>query len=339
MCNTNITTPILLLNMPFRSGNCLEQISHIKDVEGRDTAMMQYYYFTCQHEQAVEKAAEYLTSENLKIRICALLIFTFSNMARGRYKEARKGENSLKKLIARQTSFSRESGIPLMLFAVKTVLHIPITEVERKEIDEQSWECNEGGRLLCCYLLEQEAWNAREYERIIGDVETALRMTRAPYPLITLYFYLAASEAAVYLKDIKRAETYFQKAWKLAEAEGFWGPVCEMHGHLQLFLERKVKRENPEVYKQIVQVTHQYRNGWRNLICEEIEKEEWKKRNRMETLTGMEYAVSFLAGQGWSNQEIADYFTISVRTVKYHMTATFNKLNISSRQEIFELLD
>lgn len=245
----------------------------------------------------------------------------------------------MKKLIARQTSFSRESGVPLMLFAAKTVLHNPITEAERREIDVQCRDCDEGGRLLCCYLLEQEAWN-EENERVIGSVETALHMAKDSYPLIALYFYLSASESALHLKDISRAEAYFQKAWELAEADGFWGPVGEMHGHLQLFLERKVRRENRAVYKQIMQATHQYRSGWKNIICEEVESEsKQKKRNVQETLAGMEYAVAFLAGQGWSNQEIADYFSISVRTVKYYMTATFNKLNINSRQEISDLLD
>ena len=58
-----------------------------------------------------------------------------------------------------------------------------------------------------------------------------------------------------------------------------------------------------------------------------------------ETLTGVEYAVAFLAGQGWSNQEISDYFCISVRTVKYDMTDIFNKLNVDCRQKIAGLLD
>lgn len=113
-----------------------------------------------------------------------------------------------------------------------------------------------------------------------------------------------------------------------------------MHGHLQPFLEKKIKQENLAVYKLVVQVTHQYHCGWRNFIREEtLPKEERKKRNMQEIMTGMEYAVAFLAGLGWSNQEIGDYFDVSVRTVKYYMTAVFYKLNINSRQEIPELLD
>ena len=339
MVEKHIYTPILLLDMPFYPGKCLEQIEHIENTASRDIAMMQYYYFTCHHEQAAEIAAKYLEFEDLKIRIVALLIFTFASMAVGDAKRARKGKADLKKLAARQNDFSKESGIPLMLSAAKMVLHIPVTEDERKMISEQIEVCDEGGRLLCCYLLEQKSWINREYERIIGAVETAVHMMKKSYPLITLYFYLSASEEALNLKDMKLAEMYFQKAWDLAEKDGFIGPVGEMQGHLQIFLEKKVKKENPTMYKRIMQVTHQYRTGWCEIICGEIyPREEYQKKNMREKLTGMEYAVGFLAGQGWSNQEISDYFNISVRTVKYYMTTVFSKLNISGRREIYKLL-
>lgn len=340
ICCTYIDTPpILFLDMAFQSGDCLNKIMSIENAAEMNLAMMQYYYFTCNHEKAVEKAKECLKSENPKFRMEALLIFTFANMAMDHVKETHIGLRKLKKIIAKQSDFSRESGIPLMLSAMKTVLHIPITDIERKEIAVQSHDCTEGGRLLCCYLLEQEAWNNKEWERVIGSVETALHMTRKPYPLITVYFYLSASEAALHLKDIERAEIYFQRAWKLVEADGFWAPVSEMRGHLQLFLEIKVKRQNPEAYKQIMQATHQYRSRWKKLICEEIySKEQWKRKNMQENLSGMEYAVAFLASIGWSNQEISDCFGLSIRTVKYYMTNVFCKLNIKSRQQISGLL-
>lgn len=332
--------PLLLLDLPFAPGHCLEQIRQLQDPAARDLARMQYDYFSCRHEQAAEQASKYLNAADEKLRICALLIFTFANMAIGRTKEAQQGKQRLEELAARQTHGSKPSVVSLLLSAAKTALHLPLTDAERSQLDAQSRGCGEGGRLLCCYLLEQEAWDHREWERVIGSVETALHMTKGSYPLISLYFYLCASEAALHLKDLRRAETYFQKAWGLAEADGFWGPVGEMQGHLQVFLEKNVKQEHPGPYKQIAQATHQYRSGWNTLIREEtLSTEAQRKRALRETLTGMEYAVAFLAGLGWSNQEIGDYFHLSVRTVKYYMTAIFYKLNINGRYEIFDLLD
>ena len=219
------------------------------------------------------------------------------------------------------------------------MLRIPVTASEQKEIDAQSYGCTEGGRLLCCYLLEQQVWNNGEYERIIGDVEIAMHMTKNSYPLIALLLYLSASEAALHLKDTLRAEAYFQKAWELAEADGFWAPFGETHGHLEPLLEKTIKHEKPVLYKQLLTIMHQYCSGWRNFIFgESLPKDERKRRNAPETLTGMEYAVAFLAGLGWSNQEIGDFLGIAVRTVKYHMTDVFCKLNIESRQQISDLL-
>lgn len=161
MRNMNIDIDVpLLLDMPFQSSKCLEEIEHIKDLAALDLTMMQYYFFTCSHELAASKAAGYLEAENVKIRIGALLIFTFSHMAMGHKKEARNGRGGVEKLIAGQDDFSKESCVPLMFSAAKTVLHIPITETERRKIDVQSHHCNEGGRLMCCYILEQDAWNA-----------------------------------------------------------------------------------------------------------------------------------------------------------------------------------
>lgn len=334
------TPPILLLDVHFSSGHCREEIDRIADPAARDMALMQYYYFTCRSEQAARTAAAYLDSDDWTHRIAALLIYTFAQMVMGHAKEAQNGKEQLKAWIALQDDFSAASGVSLLLSAVKSMLGLPLADAERQAIEEQDRHCDEGGRLLCCFLLEQNTWKAKDFERIIGTVETALRLAGGSYPLLTLYFYLSASNAALQLKDMARAEDYFQKAWALAEADGFWAPIGEMQGHLQLFLEKQIKPQCPEPYKKINEAARQNRSGWREFVSEEpLPKEERQKLALRETLTAMEYTVSLLAGQGWSNREIADYFGISVRTVKYYLTAAFTKLHIDKRQEIADLLD
>ena len=41
-----------------------------------------------------------------------------------------------------------------------------------------------------------------------------------------------------------------------------------------------------------------------------------------------------LANRGWTNNEIADYMHMNVRTVKQHMTSIFNKLGIETRGQL-----
>ena len=45
-----------------------------------------------------------------------------------------------------------------------------------------------------------------------------------------------------------------------------------------------------------------------------------------------------LASRGWTNQEIADYMKITLRTVKQHMTCIFNKISISNRKQLKEYM-
>ena len=41
-----------------------------------------------------------------------------------------------------------------------------------------------------------------------------------------------------------------------------------------------------------------------------------------------------LANRGWTNTEIAEYMSMTVRTVKQHLSSVFNKLNIDNRKQL-----
>lgn len=326
--------PLMLLNISFEPGECLERIKHMKDPLLQDMALTEYYYFTCQHERAVTKAVNCLYHEDLKTQIGAWLIYTFGNMALGNAEQVKAGMGRLRDLVNQGAEAEHTQNMKLLLLAVKMMLHFPISEEERKQIEVQDEFYDEAGRLFICYLVEQETWKKGEYERVIGGVDAIAFLSKNKYPLFFLYLYLTATSAAMNLKDISQAETYFEKAWELAKADGFYGPIGELHGHVQVFLEKKIRKEDPEAYRRIMEVTHQYRSGWRKLIL--AANGEQNGDDAVEELTGMEYAVAQLAGLEWSNQEIADYLEVTVRTVKYHMTSIFNKLNIGSRRELAE---
>lgn len=321
--------PMMLLNISFEPGHCLECIKHMKNPVFQDMALTEYYYFTCQHEQAVTKAVSYLHHENLKIQIGAWLIYTFGQMALGNTEQAKSGIEQLRVITERKRNADDSKEIQILFAGVKLMLHFPISEEELQQMTDRKILNNEVGRLFGCYLMEQEAWKNKEYERAIGGVEAIILLSENKFPLYFLYLYLTAASAALNLKDLQRAETYFEKAWELARADGFYGPVGEQHGHLAVLVEKKIRKEDPEAYMKIMEITHQYRTGWKKMI-----EGETLCADSLEELTGMEYAVAQLAELEWSNQEIADYLEITVRTVKYHMTSIFNKLNIGSRKEL-----
>lgn len=58
-----------------------------------------------------------------------------------------------------------------------------------------------------------------------------------------------------------------------------------------------------------------------------------EKHKDSELLTDRESEVLRLVALGMSNKEIADRLSLSQRTIKAHLTNTFNKLNVASRSE------
>ena len=54
-------------------------------------------------------------------------------------------------------------------------------------------------------------------------------------------------------------------------------------------------------------------------------------RTRFESLTAREKQVIGLVAAGLSNKQIAQQLSISLRTVKYHTTSIYTKLDVESR--------
>lgn len=378
--------PMLLLNVSFQPGECKKCIEAMENPGERDMAMLEYAYFSGDNYQAVEIAEKYLHDPDLKIQLSARLVAIFANMALGRVVVAREGVHYFQKLAEQKWKELDEREIHLLLTGIKIMFHWTISKEEVEAIIHQREQYNESGRLFACYLMAHKAWQKAEYERVIGVAEAAIMLSKHTFPLFFIYLYLTAAAAAMNLRDTDRAELYFKKAWDLAEPDGFYAPIAEMQGCLQGPIEKLIRREYPEAYRQIMEITLRFRIGWKKLldvsdtaervhideIMENVKtdaetdaksniktgiKEAFKPCSESDSqagayanagaatdtdfsleavtrLTGMEYAVAELAGQGWSNQEIGDYFQITIRTVKYYMTSVFNKLNISSRREL-----
>jgi DNA-binding NarL/FixJ family response regulator len=59
----------------------------------------------------------------------------------------------------------------------------------------------------------------------------------------------------------------------------------------------------------------------------------------LDALTASERRIAELAGQGLTNREIAQTLFVTVRTVEGHLTSTFRKLLIDSRDDLRAALE
>ena len=73
--------PMLLMNTAFEPGTCMEFIESLTDPDVKKMAYAEYYYFSGQHEKAVEYASPYLNHENAMIQMSACLIYSFANLS------------------------------------------------------------------------------------------------------------------------------------------------------------------------------------------------------------------------------------------------------------------
>ena len=148
------------------------------------------------------------------------------------------------------------------------------------------------------------------------------------YPIAMIYLNLMGAMDAMNLRQPDLARKYFMSAWQLAQPDGLIEGIGEHRGLLQGLIETCMKNDYPEDYKKIIQITYQFSYGWRR-IHNPVTKEDIA-----DNLTTTEFTIAMLANRGWTNTEIADYMTMTVRTVKQHLSSVFNKLNIDSRGQL-----
>jgi DNA-binding NarL/FixJ family response regulator len=78
--------------------------------------------------------------------------------------------------------------------------------------------------------------------------------------------------------------------------------------------------------------------GWVDATRSELERVGARKPAPEGRLTPTERRVAELAAQGLANKEIAQMMVVSVKTVEFHLSNTYEKLGIRSRGELAQTL-
>ena len=322
--------PMLLMSSAFPLGRCIEFIESIDDVPQKEMTYAEYYYFSGRHEKAVEYAEMYLNCEDIMLKLSASLIYTFANLSLDRIHSARFGlerlKEYLKEAMLEETDKKTRACCVFVATAAHTLLHIPVGDLP--PLAEYLSEFTKGMQLWGAYVLAHKAYLVKDYQRSLGIVQTCLMTCSKVYPIAMIYLNLVAAIDLMNLKETDKAKVYFMKVWEISRPDNLIEGIGEHHGLLQGLIEACMKKDYPEDYARIIDITYKFSAGWRRIHNPDTNEDV------ADNLTTTEFTIAMLANRGWTNKEISEYLEITPRTVKQHLTCVFNKLNIENRKQL-----
>ena len=322
--------PMLLMSSAFPLGRCIEFIESIDDVPQKEMAYAEYYYFSGRHEKAVEYDEMYLNCEDIMLKLSASLIYTFANLSLDRIHSARFGlerlKEYLKEAMLEETDKKTRACCVFVATAAHTLLHIPVGDLP--PLAEYLSEFTKGMQLWGAYVLAHKAYLVKDYQRSLGIVQTCLMTCSKVYPIAMIYLNLVVAMDLMNLKETDKAKVYFMKVWEISRPDNLIEGIGEHHGLLQGLIEACMKKDYPEDYARIIDITYKFSAGWRRIHNPDTNEDV------ADNLTTTEFTIAMLANRGWTNKEISEYLEITPRTVKQHLTCVFNKLNIENRKQL-----
>ena len=319
--------PMLLMSSAFPLGRCIEFIESIDDVPQKEMAYAEYYYFSGRHEKAVEYAEMYLNCEDIMLKLSASLIYTFANLSLDRIHSARFGlerlKEYLKEAMLEETDKKTRACCVFVATAAHTLLHIPVGDLP--PLAEYLSEFTKGMQLWGAYVLAHKAYLVKDYQRSLGIVQTCLMTCSKVYPIAMIYLNLVVAMDLMNLKETDKAKVYFMKVWEISRPDNLIEGIGEHHGLLQGLIETCMKKDYPEDYARIINITYKFSAGWRRIHNPDTNEDV------ADNLTTTEFTIAMLANRGWTNKEISEYLEITPRTVKQHLTCV---LNIENRKQL-----
>ena len=329
-----VRIPMLLMSSSFQLGKCLEFIESIEDVPQKEMAYAEYYYFSGQHEKAVKYSEMYLNHEDIMLKLSASLIYTFANLSLDRINSARIGLNRLREYLEKAMSMEIDKKTRaccvFVASAAHTLLHLPVGNIP--PLSEYLNEFTKGMQLWGAYVLAHKTYLNKEYERSLGIVQACIMTSDKIYPIAFIYLNLVAAMDCMNMMEKEKAKEYFMKAWEISKPDDLIEGIGEHHGLLQGLIETCMKKEHPDDYARIIDITYKFSAGWRRIHNPDTNEDV------ADNLTTTEFTIAMLANRGWTNKEIAEHLDITTRTVKQHLKCVFSKLNITNRKQLKDFM-
>lgn len=323
-----------LLNTPFPLGKAKEAAESFEDADTRNIALAEYYYFSGQAEKASNVAEPYLMHEDIALRVSACWIFAYANLALNRISKTKLAMGVLKSLTAamdENTPIRDKALITCVSTGASVLLHLPLPKI-LTSLKTYIHMLPAGLRLFVLYVEAHHAYLNGQYGVAIGIAETALALESELYPIPSIYLHLVATMGYINMNHAKEVKGHMLEAWRIAKPDDLIQAFGEHHGLLGGSLEATFKKDYPEDFKRMIDITYKFSAGWRKVHNPET------GHDVADNLTTTEFAASMLAARGWTNQEIADHMGLSEYTIRHYISIAMQKLNIRQRDGLAEFM-
>ena len=287
-----------LLNSSFEPGRAREVVEGFVDVDLRNIARAELFYFTGQAEECCEITRGYLSSRVIELKLSACILYGYSNLSLGN--------------------------------VAAVLLHLPTDGMPA--FGEYSRMLPEGLRLFATYVMAHHTYLNGEIWSAYGMGKAALFMADRSYPISMTYIHCMMAVCAINRKHKQEAQEEMLRSWELAKMDGFLEPFIEHHGLLRGLIEACIRNRDPEAYQRITEGVISFSRGWMALHNPE------NRRKVTGELSTMEFSIAMLASGGWTNKEIGEHLGISINTVKHYLTDIFCKLNVKKRDELYKFM-
>lgn len=323
-------TVLPLLNSAFKPGTAVEVVERFEDSDFRNIARAELFYFSGRAKECCEIAESYLEDEAIELRLSACILYGYSNLSLGNSAAARRGLEGIQecmKLVKREGASKEVQAVCVLAgYAGAVLLHLPTERIP--SLEGYCGMLPEGLRLFAVYVMAHQMYLNGEYWSAYGMCKAALLMTNDVYPISMIYIRCMMAMCRINRKDMQESQSEFMKGWNLAKMDNFIEPFIEHHGLLRGLVEACIRKNDPDGYRKITDGVLFFSRGWMVIHNNETKK---KVTNELST---MEFSITMLAGEGWTNKEISAHLGISVNTVKHYLTDIFSKLNVKKRDEL-----
>lgn len=180
-----------LLNSSFEPGRAREVVEGFVDVDLRNIARAELFYFTGRAEECCEITRGYLSSRVIELKLSACILYGYSNLSLGNVAAAKRGMEGIQSCvkIAMKKKVPKDVYASCLLagYVGAVLLHLPTDGMPA--FGEYSRMLPEGLRLFATYVMAHHTYLNGEIWSAYGMGKAALFMAERPYPISMTYIH------------------------------------------------------------------------------------------------------------------------------------------------------